>query len=235
MSRGVWRSGQGGIALSALVVALAFGALAVGAIVWPVHPGDVALARAVQAAIPPDLLPLLRAIALLGEGVVFAPLALGMAALLWMTGQRRPGLLVLSALIPGALNPLVKLLIGRPRPDPDLLLVLPDPASGLGFPSGHAVITVALYGALTLALVSWWPLPRAAHWVVRGAYPVLVLLMGLERVAVGAHWPSDVLGGYLLGLLYLHGVLLAHRTWGRTSPTPLPSAGPHLTTGTPVP
>ena len=79
------------------------------------------------------------------------------------------------------------------------------------FPSGHVVrCTVAL--GLLLALVVWRS-PRGRLLGTAGVV-VCLLLMGIARVASGEHWPTDVLGGYLLGALWCDLVLLALR-WRR--------------------
>ena len=82
---------------------------------------------------------------------------------------------------------LLKIAIARPRPE--------GPA--FGFPSGHATAAAAFCGALLYLSAS---LPLATRRLVRALAIVGVLLVGLARVILRAHWPSDVLGGITLGL-----------------------------------
>lgn len=209
------------------IAALAFGLLALSAAALPRLPGDLELALAVQTAVPPLLRSLLEAVAVLGEAVVTIPLTLGAAALLWITGRRGPALLMPLTLLPDGMNYFIKELIGRPRPDPALLLVHPAAATGLSFPSGHAVHFAVFFGLVALALPTWWPLPGVARRALVTGCVALVLLAGVGRVALGVHWPSDVLGGYLLGLLYLHALLmLNHRFGGYPAPPPREQAAP---------
>jgi membrane-associated phospholipid phosphatase len=96
----------------------------------------------------------------------------------------------------------------RPRPD---LVAGGLAAPGLhSFPSGHAVLTVAIYG-----LVAYLWARASRHWLERAAAialcVVLTALVGLARLALGAHWPSDVLGGAVIGLAWLVTVILALR------------------------
>jgi undecaprenyl-diphosphatase len=86
-----------------------------------------------------------------------------------------------------AVNPVLKELVGRSRPD---LWPLPDTVSEYSFPSGHAANTAALAGALLLILHS-----RRA-WVV-GLLVAAVGLVGLSQLVLGRHYPSDLLAGWL--------------------------------------
>jgi undecaprenyl-diphosphatase len=108
-------------------------------------------------------------------------------------------------------------LVGRPRPTPDLIHVLIDAKDVEGFPSfpsGHAVHYTVFFGFLwflTFTRVK----PAALRWPLLGLLGGLVLLVGLGRVYLGAHWCSDVIGGYLLGAAVLATGIGVHRRWGR--------------------
>lgn len=105
--------------------------------------------------------------------------------------------LFLAILAGRALNNTVKGWIGSPRPTPDLVDVRLH-ADGYGFPSGHAFGAMLLFGAL--ALVARIELPRG-KWrnLAVAGFLALILIVGFGRIYVGVHWPSDVLGGYLMG------------------------------------
>jgi membrane-associated phospholipid phosphatase len=98
--------------------------------------------------------------------------------------------------------------VARPRPHLDELLrrsLNPEPGS---FPSGHAMGAVMLYGLLFAAAGGLRnPLPRIA---VRLVCLTIVAGSGFQRVWAGAHWPSDVVGGYALGAILLAGLLTCH-------------------------
>jgi membrane-associated phospholipid phosphatase len=100
------------------------------------------------------------------------------------------------------LSSLCKWLVGRPRPSADLVKVW-SIIDNQSFPSGHVVHYVTFYGFL-LCLTSWrMPngLPRATLQLLLGG---LILLVGFSRIYLGAHWASDVIGGYLLGSVWLY-------------------------------
>lgn len=183
-------------------------ALTTAAWTAPYFPGDVVLARAVQAADRPALDALFRAINWAGGGIA-VPAFTVLAAIAFLLLRRLDllaGFLLLQALRP--VSTLLKWLTGRPRPAAELVTVTEYHAGNRSFPSGHVMTSVLLYGALAL-LVEWTPLPRAARRAVQVVALAVVLLMGPARVYVGAHWPSDALGGYLWGVLILIGVVHA--------------------------
>ena len=97
------------------------------------------------------------------------------------------------------LRAIVKQAVARPRPS--YSLVAKPHFHSYGFPSGHALAAVAFYGML---LVLWHRRGgrRGWQWGVTGGLLLLIVLIGVSRIYLGAHWPSDVLGGYALGVAY---------------------------------
>jgi undecaprenyl-diphosphatase len=113
-------------------------------------------------------------------------------ALLVVMGRRRDAVFVAVSMAGStAVRLLVLNAIARPRPIARLA-----PAAGFSFPSGHTTGSAA--AALT-ALAVLWPLLRGRRrGIVAGAVLVWAAAVGLSRVALVVHWPSDVLGGWLL-------------------------------------
>jgi undecaprenyl-diphosphatase len=70
------------------------------------------------------------------------------------------------------------------------------------FPSGHAMASLCFYGALA-SLLSARTLGRGARWLIWTAAFLLVGMIGFSRVYLGVHYPSDVLAGYLAGLVWI--------------------------------
>ena len=111
--------------------------------------------------------------------------------------ERRAGWLMLIGSISSLLDNWIKLWMARQRPTADLVHIL-TPAPGYSYPSGHAVFFTWLSFMLAFSLAPHVrPRWRWALWL--GA-AVVILLACLARVWAGAHWPSDVAGGFLLGL-----------------------------------
>ncbi|MEV5597851.1 phosphatase PAP2 family protein [Streptomyces sp. NPDC052496] len=94
-----------------------------------------------------------------------------------------------------ALQQVLKVLVGRPRPEwPDPV----DSAHYAAFPSGHAM-TAAVAGGLALWLLRLYGAHRRWRWAAAALVTVSVAGVGLTRVYLGVHWATDVAGGWLLG------------------------------------
>ena len=136
---------------------------------------------------------------------------LAATAVLLLARRYPEGLLVFSSILPRLAQSGLKDLVERPRPSPELVLVTEHPTT-FSFPSGHVVTAVAIFGliALLLPMVVRPALPRL---LLQGFCLFVVLGMGPASVYTGAHWPSDVLGSYVLSVLYLALALRYYRRW----------------------
>lgn len=132
----------------------------------------------------------------LGGYAVLTFLTLATLAYLLMAGKRGAALLVLVAIVGGMLLS-TGLKIGFERPRPDLV---PHAARvyTASFPSGHAMLSAITY--LTLgALLARVEKSRRTSAFFMGLAIVVTLLVGISRVYLGVHWPSDVLAGWTVG------------------------------------
>ena len=122
-------------------------------------------------------------------------LGIGLAVLvgvLWWTGRMAQAVyLAATAVVAVVLNPTLKLLFERDRPDADPVIEL----SHYAFPSGHTTTATAVSTAL--AIIAW---PTRWRWPVIAAAALFSLTMAWSRVYLGVHWPSDVVAGLALGL-----------------------------------
>jgi undecaprenyl-diphosphatase len=153
----------------------------------------------------------------LGSAVVV--LAVVVAAGAWLAWRRHRAALVTLVLAYGggtAIAFVVKLAVGKGRSDG------PGGLGGvtqLGFPSGHSTLAAAVYGtmAVLLFLAASGAPTRTGRWlrVAAGALVALVVVIGLARVYLGQHDPTDVLAGWLLGGLWAAAV--SGRRRGRPS------------------
>ncbi len=156
----------------------------------------------------PGLTTLMRGASLYGGPVVLVPAGLVAAAAFLVKGWRRGALLVVVTLAgAGLLNWLLKFSFARVRPVSFFDYPLPGSPS---FPSGHALYAASVFGGLTVLLTARirnLPL-QLTLWFVAIS---LILLVGLSRVYLGVHYPSDVLAGYSIGVIWVTAVALGDR------------------------
>jgi membrane-associated phospholipid phosphatase len=124
--------------------------------------------------------------------------------------DRRAGWLMLIGSISSLLDNIIKLAISRQRPAADLVHIL-TPATGFSYPSGHAVFFTWMSFMLAAALAPRVkPVFRLLLWT---AGALVIVLTCLARVWAGDHWPSDVIGGVLLGAGWSAFVLWLPERW----------------------
>ena len=163
----------------------------------------------------------LKAISFTGKPI-FLLFAIGIpgAWILWHGGRKLAVFLAVTCLGGGAVDTVVKIVVGRPRPKVDEPIIT---AFGQSFPSGHSMQAVVCYGALLLVLL---PLVEGRRRTAAIAATVtLIVLIGFSRLTLGVHYISDVLGGYVLGAAWLLASVAAFEIWreerGRRPTKPL--------------
>jgi undecaprenyl-diphosphatase len=188
--------------VAVLAAAVGFGLLALLARTVLYFPIDLELTRAIQGLRNPGLERVLDAVTWVGfppqSNVVFGLVIVA----LFLLGRRLEALMTFVAAAGSAglwylLNPLV----GRPRPSPELVDVAMQIPAG-SFPSGHVLNLTAIFGFLIFLAILLVHRDLVRR-VLQVLLAVPILTVGFARVADGAHWPSDVLGGYMAGGLWL--------------------------------
>jgi undecaprenyl-diphosphatase len=187
----------------AVWVALLVGSLALVllAAANDILPGDRAMTEWLQEQPLPgqDISDFMRA--LTATEVVLATGA-AVSLILWLRGHRRQAILLGVGVAGMAMAQFaVKELLDRPRPDDDLVDVRAG-GSSPSFPAGHVMSGTFLYGFITYLALTL-PLDRGAGVALAIAAALVIALVGPVNVWLGVHWPSDVLGGYLLACVIL--------------------------------
>jgi membrane-associated phospholipid phosphatase len=187
-----WRAALTAVLLLAFAVLLAVVELQWG----PVHRLDLRTARSLHrtAIDDPDQTRWWRWVSDVLSPTVLRVVALVAVVVLWLRGRRRTAVFVAVAVVgAAALETVTKVIVGRARP------VFSDPvahAAGGSFPSGHAMTSLTVFGVAVIMA------ERRRRETVAVAV-VAVAAVGFSRMALGVHYLSDVLGGWLLGTAWL--------------------------------
>jgi undecaprenyl-diphosphatase len=198
-----------------IIAVVLFILLSISVALFTVLPGDVAIIQAVQSFRSPWLDLVMTAIGLPGS----PPQTLFVNALVILIVflcRLRPEALTLLIFIPGygTIGTLIRCGIDRPRPFPEVAYILdPNKDRGCRFPSGHTANFIVMLGFLIY--VGLILLPSTWHRnLLLALYSAYIVLMGVSRIYVADHWPSDVLGGVLLGSIFLV-CMIAFYEWVR--------------------
>ena len=208
--RRLWR------AETVYIVALgAFAVLAIFAYLDPYFGWDVRVSKAFNwgSFAPPGLFPLLRFMSVFGNS--FTPYVMTvLMVIIFLAFRRRSEAagLTLSVLGSAIINSTLKIVISRPRPTPDLVLVYRNTVTQ-SFPSGHVTFYVCFFGFLFFVAFALLPRGSASRRLALTLTALPVLLVGLSRIYLGAHWPSDTLGAYLWSGVWLAFSLEMYRRW----------------------
>ena len=193
-----------------IVAFLSVAILSAGAVIQDYFIGEPWLARTIQDTTASPWEETMVAVSFIGRNYILIPMALLLFTWFLWKNHRPETIVVFAAIVSFAINPVLKIVINRPRPPDDLVSVWRH-FDGLGFPSGHAFSAVVLFGLLYYLLpilVPW----KAAAYLIRASLILLILLIGISRVYLGAHWPSDVLAGLLYGTIMLT-LLIGFHGW----------------------
>lgn len=137
--------------------------------------------------------------------------AVVVALFMW---DRRAGWLMALGAIGSGLDEIIKVSVARHRPRADLVTIL-NPSSGFSYPSGHAIFFTWLSFMLATAIAPH--VGRRVRVVVWLVAVFVIVFACIGRVWAGAHWPTDVIGGFLLGLGWSAFILWLPERW---LPTP---------------
>jgi membrane-associated phospholipid phosphatase len=196
-----------------LLVLIAFASLAFLAHSDSYFNWDLSAARKLQAMSLPGFGEVMRIASVPGDRwIPYAITALSVAALLLFRFRSEAAGLSLSAGGAELLNRLVKLIVARPRPTADQVSVFRHLTSE-SFPSGHVTFYVCYFGFLFFMAFALLPKRSTARRLALLFTALPIVLIGFSRVYLGAHWPSDVLGAYLFGGLWLALCLDLYRRW----------------------
>jgi membrane-associated phospholipid phosphatase len=150
--------------------------------------------------VPETIIPLFIQLTEMGDKKGIGVVAL--LALAWLLLKKRnyvgAAVLALSIALGNEISKLLKDLFERPRPDLEHLVIV----KSYSFPSGHAMVGMIVYFMIAYLLIEGTK-SKAGKITIAAITTILLLLIGASRIILHVHYPSDVLGGYALGYLWV--------------------------------
>jgi undecaprenyl-diphosphatase len=167
---------------------------------------DLAVRGWVHQFASPALTQVMTAISLLGYSILIVELVLALALFLFLRWRHAAGWLAVSMAGALALDLALKYAFHRPRPQPFFGV----PLQSYSFPSGHALCSFCFYAVLAGLIAA-----RTRNFVLRVAVGVtaaaLIIAIGVSRIYLGMHYPSDVIAGYLAAAVWVASLLVLDR------------------------
>lgn len=162
----------------------------------------------------------MKAITWLGSNVVLTSVVLAVSGWFLLRWRDSRSAVELVATLAGAiiLYDIAKPIVHRARPP--AIYRVGYSFSGASFPSGHATVAIAVWGMLAFLLASRAS-PRIRTSLFVSAV-VLIVAIGASRIYIGAHWPTDVCGGYMLGGAWLAGLVALDLSMRRSAEEGIP-------------
>lgn len=196
-----------GAFLAAVAALFAFGWLAEEMLEGETQQFDAFVRNAVHRLATPGLTRLMQAFSFFGSVAVVAVLVLlAIGVCLYFRRIRTAALLVITVLGASALDITLKHAFHRPRP---VTFFGPTPST-YSFPSGHAILSLCFYGVLG-TILSARVRGRLAQVCIWGTAVLVIGMIGLSRIYLGVHYPSDVIAGYGAGAVWAGAVIFLDR------------------------
>ncbi len=161
---------------------------------------DIHISREIQEKHTPGLNTLMIWISWLGRTPVSVVMVIVSSLCFLLMSYKKESLLILSTLLSGVIGLGMKMLINRPRPSKDLVILLEE-TKYQSFPSGHVLFYTVFFGALILIILRLKKIKYTLKIFLITICLSMIFLGAFSRIYLGAHWFTDVVGGFILGTL----------------------------------
>lgn len=146
----------------------------------------------------PTMTSIMKLITTLGSTIVIVAGILSIAVICW--NNKKIFLTFLSANLIGViLNNLIKIIVRRPRPTQTLVMTAEKSYS---FPSGHSMMSMIFYGLIIYYIMKYMKNKKLRNILVP-LLSAVIFFIGISRIYLGVHYATDVLAGWIIGLVYL--------------------------------
>ena len=214
------------LAAVATCAGLGFVALAILAHQVAYFPIDLTVTRSIQSVHAPWFGAPLMVLNRLGFPPLVDIIYGSIIVVIFATGRRWEAVAATFGALGGAgLNYLTKQIVARPRPDPGLITV-EHFIHNSTFPAGH-VLNFTIFVGFLCYLIAARGAPSWHRTAMLSLLILLIALMGVARIQSGEHWPTDVLGAYLLAVVWLAATIRFYRWKARRRPELLAPGAAH--------
>lgn len=189
------------------VTALGLFLLSIIIFFYPLSSIDIGISKQIQSVHSPSLDSLMEAVSWFGVIWVSVTMVLISTGLLLFFKYKKEAIYCFLTLGVGLLTYLVKISVNRPRPTSNLVRII-EHAKFQGFPSGHMAFYIAFFGLIAFYFLRNKWLKKPVSIIIITFCIIILLLIPFSRIYLGAHWFTDVVGGFLEGCFYL--TLLIH-------------------------
>ncbi|MCY0969229.1 phosphatase PAP2 family protein [Chryseobacterium wangxinyae] len=144
----------------------------------------------------------MKAFSWIGTVYVAAIMVFSFAAVFFIFKYFKEGLFLLSCILSGGVSYVLKMLIDRPRPTVDFVRVVEE-TYYQSFPSGHVLFYTVFFGSIMIIAIYSKILKISLKILTSVLCLGMIILGAVSRIYLGAHWFTDVIGGFIVGILFV--------------------------------
>ncbi|MFY1045780.1 phosphatase PAP2 family protein [Chryseobacterium sp. GP-SGM7] len=144
----------------------------------------------------------MKGVSFLGYSPVALVIILATSFIFYINQRRKEAYLIFSTILTGGISWILKFLIDRPRPGSDVVKIVQE-THFQSFPSGHVLFYTVYFGLLSVIIAYSKILSRLNKALLISLMILMLVLGAVSRIYLGAHWFTDVMGGFIVGLQFI--------------------------------